>query len=55
VEREHPPGERPHLVPAEKFTPRRTTGTTSARNLAIGDRLEAEGRMSPAGRAALGR
>lgn len=40
----------------QKSSPRRrTTGTTSARNLAIGDRLEAEGRMSPAGRAALGR
>lgn len=39
----------------QKFTPRRTRGSASARNLAIADRLEAEGRMSPAGRAALGR
>lgn len=39
----------------QKFTPRRTRGTTSARNLAIADRLEAEGRMTPAGRLALGR
>ncbi|MFT4200058.1 YdeI/OmpD-associated family protein [Gordonia sp. (in: high G+C Gram-positive bacteria)] len=39
----------------QKFTPRRTRGTTSARNEAIADRLEAQGRMSPAGRAALGR
>ncbi|HYK67513.1 MAG TPA: hypothetical protein VEV45_06170 [Streptosporangiaceae bacterium] len=39
----------------QKFTPRRTPGTTSARNLAIADRLEADGRMTPAGRQALGR
>jgi uncharacterized protein YdeI (YjbR/CyaY-like superfamily) len=39
----------------QKFTPRRTGGTTSERNLAIADRLEAEGRMTPAGRQALGR
>ena len=39
----------------QKFTPRRTRGTASARNLAIADRLEAEGRMTPAGRLALGR
>ncbi len=39
----------------QKFTPRRTRGTTSERNLAIADRLEAEGRMTPAGRQALGR
>src|SRR5262245_58952796 len=39
----------------QKFTPRRTRGTTSQRNLAIADRLETEGRMTPAGRKALGR
>jgi uncharacterized protein YdeI (YjbR/CyaY-like superfamily) len=39
----------------QKFTPRRTRGTASVRNLAIADRLEAEGRMTPAGRQALGR
>lgn len=39
----------------QKFTPRRTRGTTSARNLTIADRLESEGRMTPAGRRALGR
>lgn len=39
----------------QKFAPRRSRGTTSARNLAIADRLEAEGRMAPAGRRALGR
>lgn len=39
----------------QRFTPRRTRGTASARNLAIADRLEQEGRMTPAGRHALGR
>jgi uncharacterized protein YdeI (YjbR/CyaY-like superfamily) len=39
----------------QRFTPRRTRGTASSRNLAIADRLEAEGRMTPAGRHALGR
>ena len=39
----------------QKFTPRRTVGTTSDRNLSIADRLETEGRMTPAGRRALGR
>lgn len=39
----------------QKFTPRRTRGTTSQRNLRLADRLEAEGRMTPAGRHALGR
>ena len=39
----------------QKFTPRRASGTTSRRNLTIADRLEAEGRMTPAGRRALGR
>jgi len=39
----------------QKFTPRRTRGTASSRNLAIADRLEAEGRMKSAGRRALGR
>ena len=38
-----------------KFTPRRTKGTASARNSAIADRLQVEGRLTPAGRAALGR
>ncbi len=39
----------------QKFTPRRTRGTTSERNIAIADRLEGECRMTPAGRRALGR
>lgn len=39
----------------QKFTPRRTRGTASNRNVAIAERLEAEGRMTPAGRQALGR
>ncbi len=39
----------------QRFSPRRTRGTTSARNAAIADRLEAEGRMTPAGRSALQR
>ncbi|MDF1489545.1 YdeI/OmpD-associated family protein [Tessaracoccus caeni] len=39
----------------QKFTPRRTKGTTSARNTAIAERLETEGRMTPAGRSALQR
>lgn len=39
----------------QRFSPRRTVGTRSARNLAIARTLEAEGRMRPAGRAALGR
>ena len=39
----------------QKFTPRRSRGTSSSRNLAIADRLEAEGLMTPAGRRALGR
>ena len=38
----------------QKFTPRRTRGTTSQRNVSIAARLEASGRMTPAGRAALG-
>jgi hypothetical protein len=38
----------------QRFSPRRATGTRSARNLAIARRLEEEGRMRPAGRAALG-
>ena len=37
----------------QKFTPRRVKGTRSARNTAIAERLEAEGRMTTAGRAAL--
>lgn len=39
----------------QKFTPRRARGTTSDRNVRIADRLEEEGRMTPAGRRALGR
>lgn len=39
----------------QKFTPRRTGGTTSDRNVRIADRLEVEGLMTPAGRRALGR
>ncbi|MEO6789638.1 MAG: hypothetical protein ABI187_01595 [Ornithinibacter sp.] len=39
----------------QKFTPRRTPGTTSERNLAIAGRLEKDGRMTPAGRLALRR
>lgn len=39
----------------QKFTPRRTRGTTSGRNIRIADRLEREGRMTTAGRLALGR
>ncbi|WP_040167365.1 YdeI/OmpD-associated family protein [Microbacterium gorillae] len=38
----------------QRFTPRRTRGTTSARNIAIAERLDAEGRMTDAGRHALG-
>lgn len=38
----------------QKFTPRRTRGTTSERNRTIADRLVAEGLMTPAGRRALG-
>lgn len=37
----------------QKFTPRRTRGTQSSRNRAIAERLEAQGRMSPAGHRAL--
>lgn len=39
----------------QRFTPRRRPGTASPRNVAIADRLEAEGRLTPAGRRALGR
>ena len=39
----------------QKFTPRRTRGTSSERNLAIARRLEVDGRMTPAGRQALRR
>ncbi|CCI53910.1 YdeI/OmpD-associated family protein [Nostocoides jenkinsii] len=38
----------------QKFTPRRRPGTTSGRNRAIAERLEAAGLMTDAGRAALG-
>lgn len=38
----------------QRFTPRRTRGTTSARNLRIAARLDAEGRLTPHGRRALG-
>ena len=39
----------------QKFTPRRKRGTASDRNLRIADRLGQEGRLTPAGRHALGR
>ena len=39
----------------QRFTPRRSQGTTSDRNMRIADRLEQEGRMTSAGRQALGR
>lgn len=38
----------------QKFTPRRTKGTVSERNMKHARRLIAEGRMTPAGFAALG-
>ena len=38
----------------QRFTPRRTVGTASERNLRIVAALEREGRMTPAGRIALG-
>ncbi|MFT4286934.1 YdeI/OmpD-associated family protein [Nocardioides sp.] len=38
----------------QRFSPRRTTGTASARNLRIANRLIGEGRMTPRGLAALG-
>ena len=38
----------------QKFTPRRTRGTASERNLRIAARLDAEGRLTEAGRRALG-
>lgn len=38
----------------QRFTPRRARGTTSARNRRIAQRLHAEGRMTEAGRIALG-
>src|SRR5262245_9932434 len=37
----------------QKFTPRRTRGTASARNATIARRLQADGRMTDAGRRAL--
>jgi hypothetical protein len=37
----------------QRFSPRRTHGTTSERNRRIAARLEAEGRMTDAGRRAL--
>jgi uncharacterized protein YdeI (YjbR/CyaY-like superfamily) len=37
----------------QKFTPRKTRGTASARNRALAGRLVAAGRMTPAGLAAL--
>jgi hypothetical protein len=39
----------------QEFAPARVRGTASGRNLAIADRLGAEGRMTSAGRRALGR
>ncbi|MCB9450715.1 MAG: hypothetical protein H6672_04715 [Anaerolineaceae bacterium] len=44
-------GEQSYL---QKFTPRRTKGTTSKRNLEHMERLIAEGKMMPAGLKALG-
>lgn len=38
----------------QKFTPRSSRGTASERNRVIAERLEAEGRMTPAGRRAIG-
>lgn len=38
----------------QRFTPRRTQGTTSERNREIAKRLEAQGLMTDAGRTALG-
>ncbi len=38
----------------QKFTPRRSRGTASERNLAIARRLDADGRLTEAGRRALG-
>jgi uncharacterized protein YdeI (YjbR/CyaY-like superfamily) len=38
----------------QKFTPRKTRGTTSARNMAHAEQLIAAGLMTPAGLAALG-
>lgn len=37
----------------QKFTPRRKPGTASERNLAIASRLDAEGKLTDAGRRAL--
>ena len=39
----------------QRFGPRRTRGTTSERNRRIADELERAGKMTDAGRAALGR
>ena len=39
----------------QRFGPRRTRGTTSERNLRIADELERAGKMTDAGRKALGR
>ncbi|MBP6016293.1 MAG: hypothetical protein KA586_06200 [Candidatus Promineofilum sp.] len=38
----------------QKFTPRKTKGPTSGRNLKLAEKLIAEGRMTPAGYKALG-
>lgn len=38
----------------QKFTPRKTKGTTSERNLMLVEKLITEGRMTPAGYEALG-
>ena len=38
----------------QRFSPRRTVGTTSERNIRIAAALAADGRMTAAGRAALG-
>jgi uncharacterized protein YdeI (YjbR/CyaY-like superfamily) len=38
----------------QRFTPRRTRGTTSERNLAMANKLQTEGKLTAAGRRALG-
>lgn len=38
----------------QRFAPRRARGTASERNRLIAERLESQGRMTPAGRRALG-
>jgi len=47
----HPMDEKSYL---QKFTPRKTKSTASPRNLRLVERLDREGRMTPAGFEALG-